>query len=349
MIVLSIIVLNPAYSQVDTIVIADLREIMIIDSEAITNSMSDDITKNTGFFMDKSFEGALKICNESDTYIWANGRLKDMFSSCKLLSFQDLSQDSGDDTLYISLYSGKGTESITCEHVIFNALPVEKEDYKKKREIRKVTEEFLIISILLISLCFGWTMTTSPSRLSYIFKKSFSLKLSSYEFVSTSFLNQSNFQFLLLLSLVIGLLLVSGSFINHGEVNSLGEIVWKWLGTSALICFLLGIKWIFAGLISLLFRYKKMNDFQLFDFQNFLFLSFSLISLFHFIGFVIYQPLQMVIQGHIEGVILLVLSAYLVWSGIKFIHHSTGGKLQIISYLCTTEIIPVVLFYIKAL
>ncbi|MBC6399512.1 MAG: DUF4271 domain-containing protein [Ekhidna sp.] len=347
-IIVSIILSNSSFSQVDTVVIADLKEIMVsVNAKGTANPISDVKTKTAGFFLDKSVEGILKICNKSETYIWLNDRLINTFSSCKFFDIKDLIQNSANKSVYISLYSEKGIENIRCEHVIFDSLPVIEKYHRKPRENREAIDEFLIIGIILISLCFGWVINANPSRINYIFKKSFSIKLSSYEFVNTSFLNQSNFQFLLLISLISGLLFLSGT--ANLNTESIVVMIARWLKISLFTFLLLCIKWVIASLISYLFRFKNINAFQLFDFQNFLLLGFSMVIFLYFIGFAIYQPLQIFIQNYIEIIMLLILTAYLVWFGAKFISNSFGNKLQIISYLCATEMIPTVLFCIELL
>ena len=343
---------HSSFSQIDTVVVADLKEIMgSINSSGIEVPVSAVRAKTTDFFLDKSLEGALKICSQGTTYFWLNGRLMNTFSSCKFFEIKNLSEKSAGERLHISLHSKGGIENVTCEHVVFKSSPDVKEDYRKLRESRKVVDEFLIIGILLISLFLGWTMTTNPSRIDYVFKKSFSLKLGSYEFVSTSFLNKSNFQFLLLLSFILGLLSLSGALLNHEEAGfeSMRGIILAWIKGSLFVLLLLCVKWIITSLISLLFGFKKTNEFHFFDFQNFLLLASSLVIFTYFIGFTICPSLQMFVQNGAEIIILLMFTAYLAWFSIKFIKNSSGSKLQIITYLCATEILPLALFYIEVL
>ncbi|MDE0471243.1 MAG: DUF4271 domain-containing protein [Ekhidna sp.] len=347
-----VILSNSSFSQVDTVVIADLKEVMVsVNSRGIAVPVSTVRAKTTDFFLEKSYEGALKICSQSTIYFWLDGRLTDTFSSCKFFEIKDLSEKSASERLHISLHSERGIENVTCEHVVFKSSPDVKEDYRKLRESRKVVDEFLIISILLISLFFGWTMTTNPSRIDYVFKKSFSLKLGSYEFVSTSFLNKSNFQLLLLLSFILGLLSLSGALLNNKEagLESMGGIILAWIKGSLFVLLLLCVKWTITSLISLLFGFKKLNEFHFFDFQNFLLLASSLITFIYFIGFTICPPLQMFVQNGAEIIILLLFTAYLAWFSIKFIKNSSESKLQIITYLCTVELLPTALFYIEVL
>ena len=276
------------FSQSDTIVVADLTEIMVeVKGSRLTAVTDLENVEKAGFFIEESLVGSIRICNDEKTFFWINGSLLDVFSGCNVYDLEDLNSDFQSDTLFVSLYSKEGIQHLTCENVIFQSQQVVKTLSGDIRHERDLFNEFLIVGIVTIILCYGWTLNTNPNRRNYLLRKSFSLKLSSYEFVNTTFLNQSNFQFLALLSIIAGLLFCAGSVLNNLEAGShtLLSLVMRWLSISGITFLLLLFKWLLASVVSALFRLKKMNDYQLFDFENFMLICFSCVSTFFFIIF----------------------------------------------------------------
>ena len=335
--------------QSDTIVVADFTKIMTeVGSDGQLRAATDlKDAKVVGFFIEESVDGYLRVCNNQRTNLWVDGRMLDAFSGCRVFDLDKLGDLSARDTLYVSIYSSSGLMGLRCENIRIASTTVV-DGYKiDDRPERDLFNEFLIIATLTILGCFGWIINMNQARRNYLLRKTLSLKLSSYEFVNTTFLSQSNLLFLILISLIAGLLFSIDSFVklDDMQVMKLSDFILLWLATSLISFFLLFIKWVITSLVSALFRFKKMNDFQLFDFENFLLISCSLVCLFFIFGYFFFEPLQFLIQKNVSLIITLILGLFLAWFGFKFVNNSSRKKLQIISYLCATEIIPLVLFY----
>ena len=349
--VFSILYVHFLIGQTDTIIIADLTDIMIeIDKSGQIRTVTDFAKADmAGFFLEESLEGAIRVCNEEETHFYVNGRLIDIFSGCISFEVKGLQRKFKSDSLYLSIYSSKGISNLTCENVIYEKLKIVKEVTAETRSQRNVFNEFLIIASLTTLMLYGWIINSNQARRNYIFRKSFSLKLSSYEFINTTFLSQSNFQFLVLISQLVGLLYLIDIFYIEDQINSLSlfSLVSSWMRITGVALLLLVGKYILVSLVSILFRFQKMNDFQLFDFENFMLLSLSLVSALFFIGYIFFKPLQIFIQSQLNPILVLFLLIFLAWFGFKIVNNSSRKKLQIISYLCATEIIPAILLYIE--
>jgi len=344
-------VCHAAISQKDTIVVADLTEIMLgIDKAGRLEAVPDlNEVELAGFFLEGSLTGDIRLCNPEEVQFYVNGRLLDIFSGCAFFELEDLQKRFESDTLFISVFANGGMHEVRCENVIYEKLQVVRDNTGTLRSKRYLFNEFLIIVSIVTLLFYAWIISSNQARRNYLWKKAFSFKESSYEFVNTTFLNQSNLQFLLLLSLIVGLLYCAHSLYMSDEGQSLTilTLLLRWVKAVGLTFFFLFLKYVFISMVSLLFRLKKMNDFQLFDYENFMLILLSVVLAFFLAGYAFFEPLQIFIQREFKFIITFVVAFFIGWFGLKIVNNSTGKKLQIIAYICATELIPSVLLYIE--
>ena len=88
------------FSQSDTIVVADLTEIMVEVKGSGLKAVTDfKNVKKAGFFIEESLAGSIRICNDEKTFFWINGSLIDVFSGCNFYDLEDLNSTFKSDTL----------------------------------------------------------------------------------------------------------------------------------------------------------------------------------------------------------------------------------------------------------
>ena len=336
------------FSQQDTIVIHDFTKVMI---SVDRNDKMLPVTKlenvsQAGFFIDRASQGKIKICTTDEVYIWVDGRFFDKQKNCHIYEPEELMVLSAADTIFISFYSKKSLSGLTCELIKFDEYQVIKEDPKEPRNIRNSFQEFVLISSLLLIGFIAFVTVKHPSRINYLLGKSFTFKISSYEFVNTQFVSQASLILLSLLSLVLGFFGV-----YYDQLLELGylendltfwELCIQWIRVSIYILGILFLKWIIVTVIARLFKFRDINHFQLFDFINFTLILCMPIFIITALDFIINVKENSWISEGFTFVFPTCLILFILWFSYKFVSNSPRRKLLIFSYLCATEIIPAI-------
>ena len=338
-------------AQSDTIVVHDYTKMMISTDQdgKISPLVSLRKTNQAGFFITEGTKGKLKICNNSALYIWVNGRLLDVIKECEIYDPTSLFLEQEKDTLYLSFYSDAGLSGLVFQQIVFKKLQVFKEHPKMLREVRNGLKEFTVIATVILMLSLGFASIRDKSRMRFLMNRTLTFKTGSYEFINTNFVSPSGITFVLLFSLLLGFLgiyfdqLLQLGFIEVG--NSFSGLLYWWLKLGLGIFFLLIFKWVLTSVVSKLFHFREVHNYQLFDFINFSLSLLILIFLFAIFDFIINpQPLSWIGSDFIlvfPGILIL----FVLWFSLKFVNNSPRNKLVIISYLCATEIIPAILIF----
>ncbi|MEO9872348.1 DUF4271 domain-containing protein [Ekhidna sp.] len=331
------------FSQQDTIVITDYTKILVeIDNDGDISPIASLDIEKAGFFINAKPQGQIRICHP-DLFVWVNGRLFDKISGCKIYDPDSLLGGSKMDTLYLSLSSKSSLDQLVCELIIYEELLVVKEEVSAPRNSRSILSEFVIISLIFLLILLGVIVSSQSSRVSYMASKTFTFKISAYEFVNTNFYSGSSMYLLSFFSVALAFLgIYLSNLLGLGwvEQKSIFGLLWIWLQFSVVIFLIIIMKWIVVSLIAKLFYFKGLKNFQLFDFLNF-----NLVLLIPVLGFI---ALDFVLNNEYSSwvssgfviVFPIILILFVLWFTLKFVNNSPRKKLVIISYLCATEIIP---------
>lgn len=338
-----------AVAQRDTIVVTDYTKVLVAadsDGEVFPVTALEG-TNQAGFFINNRPEGKIRICHSDELFVWVNGKLLDVVSDCKFYEPSTLYSLASSDTLYVSLSSSSSLADLRCELVIFEELLVVKDEVSLPRAVRSGFKEFAIIALLLLLGFVGIIIASYPSRISYITTKTFTFKISSYEFVNTNFFSGVSMNLISFYSLslaFIGLYLngLAGVELVTTPV-SLGGYLWKWIQMSALIFMLVMAKWLVITVVAQLFKFRGLKNFQLFDYLNFNLVLLIPALLFFVIDFILNTPSQTWISTGFVVLFPITLILFVIWFTLKFVNNSPRKKLVIISYLCATEIIPAII------
>ncbi len=304
-------------------------------------------TNSAGLFFEKSKSGTVRVCNDHPLTIWVNGRLlKKIPGGCEFIKIEDFYRDLGSDTIFVSLHSDHNLASLTFEEVVFTDLILVNDDPKVVRSVRDVFNEFTFTALIMIALLFGFVSVRHTTRISQIVNKAFSLKQNTYEMVNTQFVSDVNASLVILLSLILAFISIYGahetSLNGFIKPTSYLGFLSLWLKTAFYITAFIFVKWVFIYLISRLFRFRRINDLQLFDFVNFC-LIFSIIILFLVFLDVVFKGTDTRIPSYFPVVLVSIIFVFILWFALKFVNDSPHKKLLIITYLCATEIIPAIL------
>lgn len=121
------------------------------------------------------------------------------------------------------------------------------------------------------------------------------------------------------------------------------QYLMQWLFISGVIFLFLIIKYLFTWLMSLLMQTKVLPNIQFQDFiQVFIWISIVSMGLF-FVDLYLISKKNYSLANLAYVLSIIVLLSFQLWLYFKFVKFYSHKKLLIISYLCTTEILPVFL------
>ena len=336
-------------AQTDTIVVTYYTKVMVSTDESsrtIPVTTLEGIS-HAGFFLNEIPNGSIRICSENELFVWTNGMLLDVLNECKFFDPNTFFSVAKSDTVFISFSSQSTLEDLNCDLIVFEELQVIKDQVSLPRKVRSEFEEFTMISLLVLILILGFVIAEYPSRISYLLEKSFTLKASAYEFVNTNFYTGASIYLLAFYSLALAFV---GVYLDalldfklFEQPESLVEFIFNWFKISGAIFGLFIIKWLVISIIARLFRFRDLENFQLFDFLNFNLVLLIPALLFIIFDFVINDKSQSWISSGFMMLFPAMLILFVVWFTLKFVNNSSRKKLSIISYLCATEIIPVII------
>ncbi len=336
-------------AQKDTIVVTDYTKVMVsTDDDGLLTPVTslEDVTQ-AGFFINEISKGTIRICASDELFIWINGKLLDAINDCQLYEPADILSKVEGDTIYFSFSSKKSLADLTCDLVIFEELLVIKDQISVPRDVRSKFNEFTIIALFLLLIILGIIISEYPSRMAYLAEKSFTLKASAYEFVNTSFYSGASMYILCFYSLALAFVgIYLDTLLGYGLfaiTDELAEFMVNWLKIGSIIFLLFIAKWLVISIVSGLFRFRDLNNFQLFDFLNFNLVLLIPALLFLVLDFVLNDSSQTWISSGFMLLFPIMLILFVAWFTLKFLNNSSRKKLSIISYLCATEIIPVII------
>lgn len=338
--------LNFANGQQDTIVVIDYTKVMVgADSEGNVDPITTlEGIRQAGFFMNGLPDGQVRICNPEELFVWVNGSLIATMKECEFFYPVDFFNDIKSDTIYISISSKSSLEDLTCDLVIFEQLTVIKDQVANPRETRSVFVEFTIIVFITLLVMIGFITSNYPSRMAYLFEKTFTFKASAYEFVNTGFFSGSSMYLLVLYSFLLsftGVYLNALLDLNFFEIQiSLTGYLLQWVRLAAGVFLIFILKWMMISLVAQLFKFRGLRNFQLFDFLNFNFVLLLPVLIFLTTDFIFNAPNHSWISDGFLILFPITIILFVVWFTLKFVNNSPRKKLVIISYLCATEIIP---------
>lgn len=335
-------------AQQDTIVVTDYTKVMVqTDSEGNLDPITTLEIKQAGFFLSEVPSGTLRICTPSELFVWINGKLIDVIDECTFYEPEAFFQLSKSDTIFVSFSSNSSLIDLSCDLVVFEELLVIKEQKSLPRNIRNQFKEFVIISLIAILILFGVVISSFPSRISYLLEKSFTLKASAYEFVNTGFFTGASMYMLMLYSLSLAFVgLYLDTILQYGLFSpseGLAAFLMNWLKIATGIFILFVIKWLVISIIAGLFKFRDLKNYQLFDFLNFNMVLLAPTLIFLLLDFVLNDFSKTWISSGFMMLFPIMLILFVIWFTLKFVNNSSRKKLSIISYLCATEIIPVII------
>ena len=329
--------------QLDTTVIGSLNHTLV---EVKQNGQIDPIVElsnatSVGFYFSRGQDNLIRICNGGITTVWVEGRFVQSITNCGSLHLDSLSFSSQKETLFISFFAQDGLSALKVEKLGLVENQIMGHGRKIIRMQRSQFEDFIIVGSICLLVLTGFLISNYPGRISYLFNRSFSLKLTSYEFADTQLFSKVGISFYLYLSFISGFVWVY--FTRLDQFGTFMELLGSWIQLSGVVLLFVLLKWTLTVVLSRLFNFRGFHHYLVFDFINvsliFTVIAFGLMALSFSFGW----PSSPVTFQILVVIVGFVLGATIIYSMLKFVNNTSLKKLPIITYLCATEIIPAIL------
>lgn len=342
--------LGLAQADADTVVVTDFTNAMVFaEADGKLQPIVDlSAHVSSGVFLDNKIEGIIRVCNPSPISVWLNGKFfKRIEQGCEMLDIKELIAFAGEGRFFVNIHARDNLAQLRFEEITIRQSLVLAEQENLNRPVRDYFREFTITGLIFILLMVNILAFSRSSRINYVLRRTFSFKTSSYELVNTQFISVVGLSFCLLASIIIGFFwsyLVLGNLPEELANRMTYEaFIFKWLRASGIIFSLFIIKWILALLFGSLFDFKRISEFQLFDFVNICLIFSGLLLTILCFDFIFNLTVSAWMDKKIIAIILIILGSFIIYFGWKFVNNSPDKKLLIISYLCATEIMPAIL------
>ncbi|MEM6641744.1 MAG: DUF4271 domain-containing protein [Bacteroidota bacterium] len=299
--------------------------------------------KWAGFFLQAQSTMDLVICHKEPWSVWIDGRrFRGSEDKCDTLYWKDLSSLLIKDQTFLSLYSEGGLQGLSIRSA--TKKKQEKLAVLPKPRVEDHLQDFVIVGGLLLMLLFGVVIYGHPNRMNYLKNYAFSLKANTYEVADFRLFSTVGLDYSFVICTLVSFLWIylKYSFFSSGTDSGLFSVVVQWLFVLA-VCFLFLLsKWLLSWAISRMYAWKRVFEYQVFDFINFIFLLGGATSVLLFLDYLMNLGFRNWAMNNSMLLVLSVLGGSSLFVSIKFLRNSTRNKLLIISYLCATEILPTI-------
>ena len=302
----------------------------------------------------------LECCIGEGTSIFINNKIVDRTDKavCRYLSIDSLARLYPEDQLFISFFRDQLnpallTTSLLAPQKVALGNPSEDNAAQVKKRPSNHFTNFFILAVLFVAAFYAFLINQYPRayRDFFNFSKAFSPTLKEEKILSQRTMNTANALFMWGHSMVIALIIVMfwkylggvPELFKFVSLHTLGSVFRSWLVLALLVFITIGLKYLLIRILCSLLNFDKIAQIHFFDFirLSMIFASFTLSSLVVIFFIKFDQPLL------IFKVLLYAFIAFLVVRMsivlLKLIAGSTFRKVHLISYLCTTEILPLLI------
>ncbi len=292
-----------------------------------------------------SANDSIKICHGSEIDLWINNQLyyRKLPKGCEKYLKADLIKFAGTDSVTLSV----SYERYADLQAFLIADNGESNGTQLQVRSRNLLSHFYLLALMVILIMTAILKYVFPNKFSWLMSNPLASRSSlDQDELYTGFWHLENLFTSLIFSLFVSLQIIY----LHQELNVWSylntwndQYVTQWLFIAGLIFGLLFAKYIYSWLMSRLLQARILPNIQFQDFiQIFIWLSFVIIGLF-FIDLYLIPDTRLVLADLAYLLLIGGLIAFQLWLYFKFVKYYSHKKLLIISYLCTTEILPVFL------
>ncbi|MDN5204018.1 DUF4271 domain-containing protein [Fulvivirgaceae bacterium BMA10] len=317
---------------------------------------------NISFALKKSEanNNQLRLCLHEGTSLFIEQQIVQFFdaSKCLTLDGDSLFSVYDQENIFITIYSPaldkSRSETLLVSPSNYNR-PVQGDqnnDYNPIRRPPTVFKNFFIIAMLVVLACMGasYQLDQYTFKNFYSFRKAVNFKLRDENVANPRFLAKSNLLILLTHSLIIAFSLIVISKMTSAvlppvfisDFSNLFSALYDWLTMGLFVFLLIWFKYIIILAISNLFDLKRINNFHFLEFIRLsMIIYLGVIALIAVLLLSSYQPNS---EGFIflKGLIVVLSVIRVIVLYFKFLRLVSFRNLYLFSYLCTTEILPLI-------
>ena len=328
----------------------------------IQNKRATSLTYTASFIINtKEYEGLyLNICTEDKSALFIEDdivALQDL-GHCLLLDIDSLRSTYDTEAIFMTLYQKELNLNTTTLQVVRGVdNPVVSDQAANEIEIvpRKFSSfnNYYIIGLLLILTFFAMLKSTHARAFSefYSVSRTFSLRWKEDSLIAGRPVSSASFLFLLMYCLVVAFVIQAflhetgnaiGAF-GMDRYGSFAAALFSWFGLTLLVFLVMLIKLVIIWITSNLLGFKDMASFHFFDYmrisQILLFILLIAVTL-SILSYNNFLTSSNNLIGYVFGFTVLLTVILLFF---KLLSTPVHRNMHLISYLCTTEILPLII------
>ena len=315
-----------------------------------------------GFFLNiQDYQGMLlQCCVPNGTGIYIENSLVDYatIEECLLFDIDSLSNIYSKDQIFVSLYQHNFDSKRFVTDIVVPSFE-NKETVESGLQMIFVGREpslftnFFIVVLLILMAFYAALLNLYPRvfREFFNFNKAFALKLKEEKVLTPSVFSRTNLLFFLGYGMVISFLgMVFWHMLDEipapfpfVDLSSFTGLFQSWIKLSLLILIVLCLKYILIASIGTLFNHRIIAPRHFYDFYRLSHIFLFLIAILAIVLYIVLQnPPEVLFRALFYGLVLL-LSLRVVIIFLKLLDSASFRNFQLFSYLCTTEILPLVI------
>src|SRR5258706_1816325 len=285
----------------------------------------------------------LRIHSQEDFYLFINS---DLITKSRhlMLNVDSLKKKYGE-VFFVSIYQNSGVRQLTTQFVKYELIS----QYNNPRRPDRSFSNFILLATILLIILFTALLYTNP-QLTWDYlniTKLFHIKRREDSQLVLRVTSSVNLLFYFFCSLLTSLALITAahfsepmSYLIQSNYQSVIGYVGHWFLISLLIAGLLMLKLGLALLISLLFGWRNTAGFQFFNFTRVLVTSLFLIG---GVSILCFSTGINVNYYFLVKCFCLMLSIGAILMFFKLLNRESTRVFHLFSYLCATEIFPLVI------
>jgi len=319
---------------------------------------------SASFFLDTrtNKNRTLNICLGEASSLHLNGTLVDVFggAECRAYNIDSLAKVYEKDSLFLTVYDPhfdfdqyRFFYTLNTSVVYFPQEETKVESYEIFPRSTTPIKSFFLITLLILLIYFAVIKATFPRIFAsyYSISRIVDFRIRSGESLAIRFFNKGNVAILFFHSMVVSFIfMILADFSSPvqfllGTMDHLGLDMWLlyWVTMSVLVFTTLGLKYLLIRVVTSLFKLTSIRDLHFLDFVRLAMVFYAFLF-----GCVIVFGLGFPEWGGSHWklvsssiVVFLLLRFLLIL--VKLINSVPFRKLHLFSYLCTTEIIPLII------
>ena len=293
----------------------------------------------------------LSITSEKEWSLFINGKVKGTYRSGKILSIDSLRQEFHTADLLVAIHKEKINAKNLRTQIVSQTNAASNIEAAQIPRPETYFRDFVIVgTIVLLILLIVMNQLTKLNLSYFSVKRLFSSSEADEAQLHPRITSGSNVLYCIFCSLILSFYL---NIIFHFTADrfdiawtyassSFSSAFWQWIKLSMIVLLVLVIKIVLVFAMSRLFALRELFGFQILNWIKILMVTFGIVNIILIVYF-ISRGTNPEVYIALFWAIVFVLSAWLVILFAKVARRAGHSLFHIFSYLCATEIIPLLI------